>query len=496
MFALAAHLQSERNINILVFCPEKNEAFCTSLGLDFVSIWPQVDMTTNDDMRKAAASGDAGGLFDAIAKLRVLGIPTGVRAVIKAMRSFCPDLILTGPLDNNLADAVSVALRVPVVVGFLQLNALSSQITSFLGERRFHYLSWLAVFLIINKTVDAVEGPLLRAAFGDELPADRLLLADCSYARCLHEWNHPISPVLVSASAHVSPKPTDLCPAYDSRLVLTGAWVVEQDRQIAISTISADPASEAPFGGAGTLDALTAFLAHGPKPVYVGWGSMLAGTPERMAQLAVRALKQAEQRGVLGGGAARLSVDMLEGAGDDAAELVAYARAHVLFVHSAPHEWLFPQCTVVVHHGGAGTTAAAMRSGTPAVVTPMLVDQFENAARTARAKAGVAMPQFTKVTPAALASALRTCLQPEMQAAAAALGTTLRAEDGLGAASERLERFYKEEVCTGVYAAAFDARVAARAHFRKRRLLRGGLLGALHSAAVVFKLLVGLAKAP
>ena len=83
-----------------------------------------------------------------------------------------------------------------------------------------------------------------------------------------------------------------------------------------------------------------------------------------------------------------------------------------------------------------------------------------------------------------------------MQATAAALGTTLRAEDGVGAASDALQRFYRDEVCTGVYAAACDARLAARARFRKQRLLHGGLLGALHSAVVVFKLLVGFARAP
>lgn len=509
IFALAAYLQRARNIRVLVFCPENNEAFCASLGLECVSIWPRIDFAEDDGCppeiadlnakaRAATAAGDAGGLFQVIARIRALGVPTGVPAVLAAMRAFGADLILAGPLDSNLADAVSLALRVPVVICCLQLSALSSQITSMLGERRMHYLSWLIVFLVINKTVDATEAPLLRAAFGRALPADHLLLGDCSFARCLSEWSHPIAPILVAASAHVSPKPTDLVPDYARRIELTGAWVLDEEHQMQLSSTVQGPAGSALFGGGGAVDALRTFLAQpGPQPVYMGWGSMVAGSAARMVLLAVRALKLASQRGIILGGAARLSLSMLESAGDDdACELQAYAKAHVLIVESAPHEWLLPQCAVIVHHGGAGTTAAAMRAGTPSVVTPMFVDQFNNAQLTANAKVGVAMPQFTNVTPEALAAAIGTCLQPGMQAAAAALGSTLRAEDGLSRASDALVSFHQEEVCTGVFAAAFEARLAQRARYRKRSLLRGGLLGGLHSAVIVLSLLVGIAKAP
>ena len=49
-------------------------------------------------------------------------------------------------------------------------------------------------------------------------------------------------------------------------------------------------------------------------------------------------------------------------------------NVHVL--DEAPHDWLFPRVAVAVHHGGAGTTAAAARAGIPSVVTPFLMDQF------------------------------------------------------------------------------------------------------------------------
>lgn len=45
-------------------------------------------------------------------------------------------------------------------------------------------------------------------------------------------------------------------------------------------------------------------------------------------------------------------------------------------VRGAPHEALLPRCAAVMHHGGAGTTAAALRAGTPQLVCPLHFDQF------------------------------------------------------------------------------------------------------------------------
>ena len=52
----------------------------------------------------------------------------------------------------------------------------------------------------------------------------------------------------------------------------------------------------------------------------------------------------------------------------------------------ASHQWLFPRCSCVVHHGGLGTTQAALRAGVPSVITPVFGDQFHNAPRSHRAR--------------------------------------------------------------------------------------------------------------
>lgn len=107
---------------------------------------------------------------------------------------------------------------------------------------------------------------------------------------------------------------------------------------------------------------LTDFLAAGPPPVFVGFGSMASGQRGWLTELAVDAVRRAGVRAVLQAGWADLHD--LHGLDDT-----------VCAVGDMPHEWLFPQVSAVVHHGGAGTTGAGLRAGVPSVITPVYADQ-------------------------------------------------------------------------------------------------------------------------
>merc|ERR1719414_750528 len=146
-----------------------------------------------------------------------------------------------------------------------------------------------------------------------------------------------------------------------------------------------------------------------------------------MAHLAVRALARTGRRGVVLGGWAALDATKLTGQSDSEA-LAAYAKEKVLFVRTAPHEWLFPRCAAIVHHGGSGTTAAALRSGVPNVITPIFLDQFLHASIVDRSGAGIGMKQFSKVSAAELARAVQRCLSDQgMIQRARSLGKRLQA---------------------------------------------------------------------
>merc|ERR1712083_181905 len=151
----------------------------------------------------------------------------------------------------------------------------------------------------------------------------------------------------------------------------------------------------------------------------------------------------------MGGGWAMLNEEHLNGQLDSAL-LRAYSKDNVLFVKTAPHEWLFPQCSTVVHHGGSGTTAASLRAGVPVIVTPCFGDQFDNAQLVSSNGVGIAMKQFSKVTPAALAAALtQTVSDRGMQERARTLGQQLMLEDGPSNAARVVDDFLVNELDTG-----------------------------------------------
>ncbi|MFI9718596.1 glycosyltransferase [Streptomyces sp. NPDC052396] len=159
------------------------------------------------------------------------------------------------------------------------------------------------------------------------------------------------------------------------------------------------------------------FLAAGPPPVFVGFGSMAAGEGERLGELAVSALRRAGLRGVLQAGSAGLAAG-----GDD-----------VLTVGDLPHELLLPRCVAAVHHAGAGTAAAALRAGIPSVPVPVTADQPFWAARLAALGAATPAIPFAELTGERLAAALgRVTEERSFGRGASAAAALLAGEDGAG----------------------------------------------------------------
>lgn len=204
-------------------------------------------------------------------------------------------------------------------------------------------------------------------------------------------------PVLYGYSPSVLPQPADW-PAWHR---VTGYWFLEEHKNW-------QPPDE-----------LLAFLDSGEKPVYVGFGSMSPRDPAAAAQLVVDALEMAGQRGVLLSGWAGLNM--------------AGLPKNISRIDSAPHDWLFPRMAAVVHHGGAGTTAAGLRAGVPTVTTPFFSDQPFWGLRVRDLGVGPPPVPQKRMTAKRLAAAIRRAVTDAgMQARAAALGEAIRREDGVG----------------------------------------------------------------
>jgi sterol 3beta-glucosyltransferase len=108
-----------------------------------------------------------------------------------------------------------------------------------------------------------------------------------------------------------------------------------------------------------------------------------------------------------------------------------------------PHSWLFPRMSAVVHHGGAGTTAAGLRAGVPGIVCPFFGDQSFWGERIAALGAGPAPIPIARLTAPGLATAIEAVVGSGASARAvrqrsADLGAGIRAEDGVTRACEVL----------------------------------------------------------
>jgi sterol 3beta-glucosyltransferase len=218
-------------------------------------------------------------------------------------------------------------------------------------------------------------------------------------------------PVYYAYSPVVLPRPAD----WPERVQVTGYWFLEP-----------------PPGWQPPADLLD-FLKGGLPPVSIGFGSMASRDADATLDLVLRALKLSGQRGVLLSGWADL------GKGRVLPESVFRAE-------SLPHSWLFPRMSAVVHHGGAGTTGAVLRSGVPSVITSLAADQPSWAQRIFALGAGPSPLSFRSLTAERLAEAVREATtNPTIRTRAGQLGKQIRAEDGVGRTMELIMRYVGRE---------------------------------------------------
>lgn len=176
---------------------------------------------------------------------------------------------------------------------------------------------------------------------------------------------------------------------------------------------------------------LQAFLDAGPPPVYVGFGSMHNRDPQATTRLVVEALARSGQRGILLTGWGGLSNAQLP--------------ASVYSAESIPHDWLFPRTSAIVHHGGSGTTGAALRAGVPSIIIPYFGDQQFWGQRVHAVGVGTEpIPRATLTVEKLTAAITQAVEDQEMRRRAANLGERVRSEDGVARAVEVIEQVFMQ----------------------------------------------------
>ncbi|XP_052201407.1 sterol 3-beta-glucosyltransferase UGT80B1 isoform X2 [Diospyros lotus] len=175
------------------------------------------------------------------------------------------------------------------------------------------------------------------------------------------------------------------------------------------------------------------WIQKGPPPIYIGFGSMPLEDPKRTTDIILEALKNTGQRGIIDRGWGDL------GAFPEIPETV-------FCLADCPHDWLFPQCLAVVHHGGAGTTATGLRAGCPTTVVPFFGDQFFWGDRIYQGGLGPAPIPISQLTVEALSDAITFMLQPEVKSKAMEIGKLIENEDGVAAAVDAFHRHLPPEM--------------------------------------------------
>lgn len=314
----------------------------------------------------------------------------------EAARDFAPDAILFHPKALG-APHIAAKLGVPLFLasplpGFTPTSAFPTPVLPFrsLGplNRASHALMIHGGSVMFGKTIRAWRMDALG------LPARGKVA--------------PLTGTLYGYSPHVLQKPHD----WGADVAVTGYWFL-------------DKPDWSPDGE------LAAFLTAGEPPIYAGFGSMPGVDPQRTASVVVEGLKRAGKRGVLAtaGGA----LGQIE------------PSQHIHVITGAPHDRLFPLMHATLHHGGAGTTGAALRAGKPTAICPFFGDQPFWARRVVALGVGPKLLDKKAMTADDLTAAFLAMDNPDMRVRAADLGAAIGAENGVDAAV----RFIVEGVCCG-----------------------------------------------
>lgn len=170
---------------------------------------------------------------------------------------------------------------------------------------------------------------------------------------------------------------------------------------------------------------VSAWIASGPPPIYFGFGSMPVQSPSTAVAMIADACSALGERALICSGVWDV---------DD-----ADVPEHVKIVRTVNHSAVFPRCRALVHHGGAGTTAAGLRSGMPTFVLWVGAEQPLWAAQVKRLEVGTAQ-RFSEMNPKSLRVGLKTVLEPRYQARAREVAELMTApEVAVATAADLLE---------------------------------------------------------
>ncbi|KAG2696798.1 hypothetical protein I3760_07G075500 [Carya illinoinensis] len=177
-------------------------------------------------------------------------------------------------------------------------------------------------------------------------------------------------------------------------------------------------------------DSLVKWLEAGKEPIYIGFGSLPIQNPEEMTGIIIEALEITQQRGIISKG--------WGGLGNS-----AEPKKFVYLLDNCPHDWLFQRCIAVVHHGGAGTTAAGLKAACPTTIIPFFGDQPFWGERVHARGVGPAPIPVDELTRDKLVDAIRFMLDPKVKERSVEIAKAMEKEDGVTGAVKAFHKHFR-----------------------------------------------------
>lgn len=390
LVALARELQ-RRGHDVVLGVPPNLLALARSAGLEAATAGPDTQAFMESPQGQAwLAAGKVRDFTSALVEFSAKHIEQSCTELVDVSKG--ADLVVSGILWEDLVLPLAEHLRVPLVT---------------LHSAPFRPTTAVPAPLV---TTRSLPGPLNRATHG---LFDRV-------------WRKGVRPQAALLRARLGlPAPG---PSTAKALGALGVTELQAYSPTLVPGVEKDYGAQRPLVGFLTPDAelrrllgepgvsaeLEACLGEGEPPVYIGFGSMPVTDPAGALAMVARATQSLGLRALVSAGWGRLGES-------------GNAAAHVRTVGALDHDAVLPRCAAAVHHGGAGTTAAAVGAGLPSVVCSVFADQPFWGTRLERLGAGTHMP-FSDLDEQRLTAALRTALAPAVRSRAAELGQQLRAE--------------------------------------------------------------------
>lgn len=378
------------------------EAWVTSHGLSFFPIKIDVEDMLNTEYGKAwAENGTKSPLHEGRAMRAMLDAHG--QSMADDLLEFCPqaDVLMSNLPTFGIVEAIAEKYhkphirimfspltptndpRITMIPAIPRASSVLNRLACYAGIYFIHWVSQKST----NET------------------RQRLGLNVWGWRDYLKAWNR------VVALTGISPLVMPPDPEWGDRVLITGYWFDN-------SGSSWQPPTP-----------LQDFLARGDAPIYVGFGSMPNSDPHKTTQIILEALARTQQRGVIYSGWSNLSAEAVP------------ETVFLLDKTGAPHDWLFPRMKAVIHHGGAGTTASALRAGVPSTIVAHLGDQPYWGRRVQELGAGAKPIKRTQLNARRLTWAIQAMIESEtMHATAQRISQRLNAETGVENAVQAIQQ--------------------------------------------------------